>query len=186
MRPRTSDHFESLTGSLLLAHPSMQDPHFRRSVILMSSHDAEGAMGVVLNRPLGKKLGQLNPSFALGPLADVPLFSGGPVQPEQLVICAWRIHPEGDGFRLYFGIDPDKAAELGMMEGMHLRAFVGYAGWQGGQLENELGRDTWVVSPVPVDLLDYKQDDHLWRGVLGALNFEWKLLADEPSDPEVN
>ena len=87
MRQRHSHEQVSLAGSLLLAHPALRDPNFRRSVILMSTHSADGAMGVVLNRPLGKRLGELNGEFALSPLAGVPLFGGGPVEPGQLLLA---------------------------------------------------------------------------------------------------
>ena len=60
MRERRKISRDTLAGSLLLAHPAMKDPNFRRSVVLMSAHNAEGAMGVVLNRPLGKRLGELS------------------------------------------------------------------------------------------------------------------------------
>src|SRR5471032_3363970 len=122
---------QSLAGSLLLAHPALSDPNFRHTVILMSAHNSEGAMGVVLNRPFGQRLGELNGEFSLGPLASVPVFRGGPVQTEQLVLAAWQTHDEG--FKLYFGIEPEKAAQLATEEGMHLRAFLGYSGWTGGQ-----------------------------------------------------
>src|ERR1043165_3338167 len=110
MRGRRKVARETLAGSLLLAHPSLRDPNFRRCVVLMSAHNAEGAMGVVLNRPLGKRLGEVSGDFALGPLASVPLFTGGPVQTEQLVLAAWQIRD--DGFRLHFGIQPDPAQQL--------------------------------------------------------------------------
>src|SRR4051812_26250422 len=165
MRERRRVTKETLAGSLLLAHPSMRDPNFRRSVILMSAHNAEGAMGVVLNRPLGKSLGQLSGDFALGPLAGVPLFKGGPVQTEQLVLAAWQVQP--DGFRLHFGIEPDKALQLLSEDGTHVRGFLGYSGWSAGQLENEMKHRTWIVADVPEDLLAQEQDDTLWRRVLG-------------------
>lgn len=186
MRPRHGPSAETLAGSLLLAHPALRDGHFRRTVVLLSSHDSEGAVGVVLNRPLGRRLGQLNPTFALGPLADVPLFAGGPVQTEQLLICAWRILPDAGGFRLHFGLDSERAAELCGQEGMHLRAFLGYAGWSAGQLENELKHSTWVVMGIPGNLEDFSQDEALWRGLLSGLDHEWKLLAEEPDDPSAN
>ena len=88
MRERRKSTKETLAGSLLLAHPAMRDPNFRRSVVLMSVHNAEGAMGVVLNRPLGKRLGELSGEFALSRLASIPLFKGGataPIQPH--LIC---------------------------------------------------------------------------------------------------
>ena len=110
MRERRKTTKQSIAGSLLLAHPAMKDPNFRRSVVLMSAHNAEGAMGVVMNRPLGKRLGELNGEFALGALAGVPVFTGGPVQPKQLLLVAWQ--DRADGFQLHFGIEPDKAAQL--------------------------------------------------------------------------
>lgn len=184
MREQRRVSRDTLAGSLLLAHPAMKDPNFRRSVVLMSAHNAEGAMGVVLNRPLGKKLGELSGDFALGPLAGVPLFSGGPVQTEQLVLAAWQTR--SDGFRLHFGIEPDKALQLLAEDGTHVRGFLGYSGWSAGQLENEMRLRTWVVADVPEDLLTHAQDDSLWREVLGREGAEWRLLAGEPDDPELN
>jgi putative transcriptional regulator len=184
MRERPKDTKETLAGSLLLAHPSMRDPNFRHSVVLMSVHNPEGAMGVVLNRPMGKRLGEFSGDFALGPLAGVPMFSGGPVQTEQVVLAAWESRP--DGFRLHFGVEPDKAVQLMGEEGTHVRAFVGYSGWSAGQLENEMKHHTWVVADVPEDLLTQAQDDTLWRLVLGREGAEWRLLADEPEEPERN
>lgn len=184
MRERRKTSKDTLAGSLLLAHPAMRDPNFRRSVILMSVHNAEGAMGVVLNRPLGKRLGELSGEFALSPLASVPLFAGGPVQTEQLVLAAWQTR--ADGFRLHFGIEPDKALQLLAEEGTHVRGFLGYSGWSAGQLENEMKLRTWVVADVPEDLLTHSQDESLWRTVLGRESAEWRLLADEPEHPELN
>lgn len=181
-RPQTTK--DTYAGSLLLAHPSMRDPNFRRSVVLMSVHNAEGAMGVVLNRPAGQRLGELSGDFALGPLASVPIFTGGPVQPEQLVLAAWQARD--DGFRLHFGIEPDKATQLLSEEGTHVRAFIGYSGWAAGQLENEMTHRTWVVADVPEDLMGQSQDETLWRTVLGRVGPEWRLLADEPDDPALN
>ena len=184
MRERRKKSQETLAGSLLLAHPILQDPNFRRSVVLMSVHNPEGAMGVVLNRPTGQRLGELNGDFALGPLASVPLFKGGPVHPEQLIIAAWQARP--DGFRLHFGIEPDKAIQLMDEEGTHVRAFLGYSGWSAGQLETEMERHTWVVTNVPEDLLVQPQNDLLWKNVLGREGAEWRIMADEPEDPAQN
>jgi putative transcriptional regulator len=85
-----------------------------------------------------------------------------------------------------FGIDPEKAAELQHEGGLHLRAFLGYAGWSGGQLENELRQNTWVISPLMADVLDLDQDETLWRAILAGIDYQWKLLAGEPDDPSRN
>jgi putative transcriptional regulator len=186
MTARNPDSSSELGGSLLLAHPSLRDENFKHTVILIASHDSEGAMGVVLNRPLDRCLGELNTEFGLSGLAQVPLFAGGPVQTTQVILCVWRPNPESDGFQLMFGIDPQRAEELVNEEGVHMRAFLGYAGWTAGQVEEELERDTWVVSPLVADLLEDSPDEQLWRDLLAQIDDEWKLLADEPDDPSVN
>jgi putative transcriptional regulator len=176
----------SLAGSLLLAHPGMRDPNFCRTVVLLSAHGEDGAMGLVLNRPMQKKLGDLNAEFAAGSLAGVPVYRGGPVQTEHLILAAWQTDPLGNGFRLYFGIDVKRAEGLLNEEGVRLRAFLGYSGWMKGQLENELEQHTWVVTPANAVLVDRGDGQELWRAILGGLSPEWKLLAGEPDDPEVN
>jgi putative transcriptional regulator len=184
MRERRTLPKQSLAGSLLLAHPSQNDPNFRRTVVLMSVHDGDGAMGVVLNRALDKQLGDLNGEFALGPLAAVPLYYGGPVQDKQLILVAWE--PQEDGFRMHFGIEPTQAIEFLSTEGIQVRAFLGYSGWSKGQLERELKHDAWVVTPIPDDLLGHSQDTELWRSILGQVGASWRLLADEPEDTSLN
>lgn len=150
----------------------------------MSVHNPEGAMGVVLNRPLNKTMGDINGSFAYGPLSGVPVFVGGPVQPEQIIMVGWQ--SQEDGFRLHFGIEPEKALELAVDGRTVLRAFAGYAGWEGGQLEGEMKHHTWVVSPVVPDMLDMPPSTELWRRVLGSLGPEWRLLANEPEEIDWN
>ena len=184
MRERRTAKKESLAGSLLLSHPAMRDPNFRRTVVLMSVHNDDGAMGVVLNRPLGKRLGDLNGEFALSALAGVPLFCGGPVETKQLLLVAWQVHEEG--FRLHFGVEPEKAALLGVEDGTQVRGFLGYSGWSAGQLENEMRQNTWVVAEAPPDLLGHEPGGGLWRAILGGLGGEWRLLADEPEETGLN
>lgn len=183
---RTARKSASLAGQLLLSHPALREPTFRRTVVLMSAHDHEGAMGVVLNRPLGRQLAELNPEFALGPLAGVPLYAGGPVQPDQLIIVSWQWLKDEGAFQLHFGLEPEKAAELLGTPGVVLRAFLGYAGWSKGQLENEMKHDTWFVATVDGEQLEQADGVALWRNILGSLDPDLKLLANEPDDPTVN
>jgi putative transcriptional regulator len=85
-------------------------------------------MGVIINRPMDQKLADLSGDFALGDLSDVPVFTGGPVQDKQLILSAWETSVEEGAFKLYFGLDPEKAAELKRsLDNVQLRAFVGYA-----------------------------------------------------------
>ena len=177
---------ENLAGSLLLAHPKLQDPNFTRTVILMSLHNAEGAMGVVLNRPLAKTLADLGPEFRQSELSDVPIYSGGPVKPEQLILVAWQTSSVDGTFKLYFGVDPNKLRELMEVTELEVRAFLGYSGWTGGQLEMEMKRNTWLVSAVPPELLDEHDGVELWKRIVGGLSAEWRVIAEEPEDPSVN
>ena len=107
------DQIQNLSGSLLIAHPKLQDPNFCKSVILLSVHSKDdGALGVVLNQPTGKTLGELDVKFQLGSLANVPVYKGGPVSPEQMILSAWKCQPESGLFKLYFGITEEKAKEM--------------------------------------------------------------------------
>lgn len=176
-----------LAGSLLLAHPSLVDPNFKRSVILVSQHSEEGAMGVIINRPLGKTLAELSGDFALGELAEVPVFAGGPVQDKQLILSAWEASETEGTFKLYFGLDPEKAAELKRgNDKLELRAFLGYSGWTGGQLEGELQQNAWLVAPVVGELLQKADGVDLWRNIIGRISPELRLLAEAPDRPELN
>ncbi len=184
MRERTQGQKKSLAGSLLLAHPSLRDANFRRTVVLMTADAPEGAMGVVLNRPAYKRLGELGGDFALGPLAGVPIFRGGPVQTEQLILAAWQVREQG--FQLHLGLDPERAGGLLAESGVHLRAFLGYAGWTAGQLKNEIKRQSWVLAEAPLDLFAQPGDASLWRNVLAREGGEWRLLADELEETGMN
>jgi len=184
MSNRANRGKDTLAGSLLVAHPALRDPNFRRAVVLMSSHGPEGAMGVVVNRPLERRLGDVQGEFALGPLGATPLFSGGPVQPDRLILVVWQTR--SDGFRLHFAVDPDKAIQLMAEEGTCVRGYLGYSGWSAGQLENELKQSTWVVTEAKTDLFDRPADSTLWQAVLGDEGDDWRLLADEPDDPMLN
>ncbi|MGH7995430.1 MAG: YqgE/AlgH family protein [Opitutaceae bacterium] len=184
MRERSSSGQPSLAGSLLLAHPSLRDGNFRRAVILMTADDPKGSMGVVVNRPLSGTLGGLGGEFALGPLASVPLFHGGPVESERLLLAAWRA--QAHGFQVQFGIEAERAAALAADNGAQVRAFYGYAGWGAGQLANELKLHTWLVAEAPPDLFSQAGGPELWRASVGRQGAEWKLLADEPEEPNQN
>ncbi len=178
---------QDLGGSLLLAHPGMMDPNFRRTVVLLSAHSDDGALGVVLNRPVGKSLGEFGGEFSEGLLSEIPVFTGGPVRDKQIILSAWHAESSLGMFRLYFGIDPEKAKELiAAPEDLDVRAFVGHASWGEGQLEDELEKNAWIVSPVAPDLINQLEGVALWRTILGNISPEMRFLADAPDDPSRN
>lgn len=176
----------NLTGSMLVAHPSLLDPNFRRTVLFISAHEPDdGALGVILNRPLDKQVGDLVTDEAPAALADVPVYLGGPVGSNQLMfaVLEWE---DGNGIKLNHDVGLDEANELLGHDPNSIRAFVGYAGWGVGQLEEELKQNAWLVhKPTPATL---KPDglSKLWFNIMGGLGPWYKLLAAAPDDPSLN
>jgi len=185
MRESRESHV-SLAGQLLLAHPRMRDPNFARAVVLLTTHDPDSALGVVLNRRLPQTLGQLDAAFLKTPLAAVPLYQGGPVENEKLILAAWHFRSQTGEFEMKFGLDPEKASAMADVPGVTVRGFMGYSGWGRGQLEHEMSLGTWFTAPVGDYNLQAAEGVGLWRMVLGSLDPELKLLADEPDDPAMN
>lgn len=177
-----------LDGHVLIAHPGIDDPHFFRSVVLLSAHSEQmGAVGVVVNRPLQTVLAHHDPDFAFSPLADVPLFEGGPVAQDQLILVAWHWLPEQASFEVYFGVDKQKALDLLQeLPDLQLRAFIGCAGWSAGQLETELEQGGWAVLPLQDTRLYDMPPEKLWRAYALEAVPEWVLLVDSPDDPSFN
>lgn len=188
MRKKSDAELLTLAGQMLVAHPSLGDPNFSRTVILISAHqEKEGSLGVILNRPLGKTLGELNFDFSYSDLGSVPVYIGGPVQEDELILAAWHWNSENSSFRLYFGIDEPKAKELQLMHPeMEFRAFLGYAGWTGGQLEEELAQQAWVVSAIEPQALEKSDGERCWKRLILKANPEIGFLADIPDDPSLN
>lgn len=174
-----------LAGQVLLAHPSLEDANFRRAVVLLHAHDAaEGAFGVILNRPLDRALGAVERRFRDGPLAPVPLYAGGPVQEDRLAFAAWTLGR--DGLRdVRFGLDEAEAAAAIVRPDCRLRAYVGHSGWSGGQLERELKLGAWVVAPLGPEAETLVGED-LWRRWLRRAQPELGLTLDAPGDVGLN
>ncbi len=173
-------------GVLLLAHPTMEDPRFCRTVILLSAHAEGGSLGIVLNNPTGRTLGQFDGGLKDSTLASTPLYTGGPVGAEQIILAAWKWTELDRSFQLYFGIDGQKARKIQENSPeFTLRGFLGHAGWSEGQLEAECEEGAWVVSPLSQSI-DSFEGDALWRRLIGEVSPEMRLLADEPEDPSSN
>ena len=181
---RTDDPY--LTGQLLIAMPAMNDPRFAQSVILMCAHTDEGAMGIVLNRPLAK------PSFEAlltqldvqptPPARQIRLCQGGPVDHGR----GFVLHTSdwvGDGSlrvddKLALTASLDVLQEIaqgrGPREGL---LALGYASWGPGQLDQEMHDNVWLSAPAPVELLFDADYDSKWRRALRILNIDPLLLS---------
>ena len=178
-----------LSGSILLSHPSLKDPSFSKTIIFLSAHsDDMGTVGVILNRPLGQTLQQLDNQFKTGTFANVPVFEGGPVEKDKLIVAAWEWLESPSSFKLYFGIDLEKAESLHTTNSsINIACFLGHSGWSPGQLESELDQNSWIVSALDHDLFtSMDKKGETWRQLVGDMGDDLKLLADAPDDPQVN
>lgn len=187
MRYHEIQSLPTLAGSLLVAHPSLSDPNFRRSVILISAHsEADGAVGVVVNRPLNQTLGELKTDFIGTCLSKVPVYYGGPVGSSEVILTAWKC-TEGRDLVLYFGVSPEKAEELISDDpALDIRGFLGYSGWGEGQLEGELKENAWMLSPLVCPLLKRSEEHSLWKQIVRHMNPQLGFLAEAPEDPSLN
>jgi putative transcriptional regulator len=177
----------SLAGSLLVAHPNMLDPNFRRTVLFISEHDPkEGALGVIINRPLDTQVADLVTDTPPAGLEDVPVFLGGPVGKNQLMFAAFEWN-KGDGVKLSHNVGLEKAsAAPGGKNLVTLCAFVGYAGWGAGQLENEVKQKAWLLQKANPSLLKLERLPNLWFDIMRRLGPWYKMLAAAPDDPSLN
>ncbi|MGI8603722.1 MAG: YqgE/AlgH family protein [Verrucomicrobiales bacterium] len=175
-----------LRGSVILADPSLRDPNFARTVLLLTEHQVEfGAHGYVLNRPLGKKVGALLTGSQFQTLAQVPVFLGGPVSQEKLTFALLKWDAESGKLNYTTHLAVDDAKEL-HHEGGSIRAFLGYAGWAEGQLENELRQHAWITRKAGPAIVEMKEPDKLWSELLSSMGPWYGLLARMPEDPSLN
>ena len=177
----------NLTGSLLVALPTLLDRNFRRTILFLVKHEpSEGAMGVILNRPTAYRLPDLDESVPEG-LEKVPVFEGGPVETHQLILARMIVAEATTRFETLDREIGDPFANLSQGE---LRAFVGYAGWTSGQLEREIAEKSWITLPPTPELLTVVASDEegaaIWRSIMKRLGPMYHLMALSPDDPGLN
>jgi putative transcriptional regulator len=175
---------DALQGKLLVASPALHDPNFRRTVVLVVHHDADGAMGLVLNRTSEADAQPILPDLA-ATLADPHVGVGGPVAPTSLLVLAEFTAPDEAGLLVFDGVglfgeetEPNAA--------MRARVFAGYAGWSAGQLEAELEEGSWLVEPARVEDPFATAAQDLWGDVLRRKGGPYVLVATMPPDPSLN
>jgi putative transcriptional regulator len=176
-----------LEGQLLVAHPGLLDPNFRRSIIYVPAHDPEdGAMGLILNRPSGKTAGELLPTLEIGQLEDVPVYFGGPVGGDQLTFAVLDRDQQGKVYARMRHISVQEALELHGDPTYILRAFLGYAGWDGGQLEDEIHQNAWLIRDPRFEDLLCEDVEKAWKHSISWFGPVYKLMAEAPDDPGLN
>ena len=181
-----SDTFKSLKGQLLLDGGKLNGSFFHRTVVLICQHDAEGALGLVLNRSSGNKVGETIVADMPDSLKEQPLYLGGPVQPSALsflhtaeFLLNANVMPN-----LNLGHSLDSLVELGesFSPTQRILVFAGYAGWSPGQLEEEMKRDAWLTHPASVELVFNTRPEELWQIILREKGWKYRLLSQIPED----
>jgi putative transcriptional regulator len=176
----------SLAPTLLLSMPQLNDPNFKRSVVLLCEHSPDGAFGLVLNRPTGRPASeviQLEPPLAHD--NGLQLYVGGPVEPQR----GW----------ILVDAEPTEVEAVPIMKGLFLSAspillrrlletqepprgrfLVGYAGWGPGQLDNELLQSAWLTTDVALDLVFDVDPEVMWEAAIRRLGVDPNALQMSP------
>jgi putative transcriptional regulator len=181
-----AEEFCSLKGQMLLDSGQLRGSFFHRAVVLVCQHDAQGAFGLVLTRPTENKVGEALVAELPETLLDDVIYLGGPVQNTALTFLhADSFLPEPNILpNLRMGHSLDELREIGesFSATRKIRCFAGYAGWTGGQLEEEMKRKAWLVHPATIPLVFSADPTHLWKQILIEKDWEHRLLAESPED----
>jgi putative transcriptional regulator len=163
----------SLAGKFLVAAPNLADPNFFHTVVLIVQHDAEGALGLVLDQPSSLTVAEVWKENKLGNTdCDQPIYIGGPVSGplmalhSRLDMCDVEVVPE-----VYFTTSRENVQRLVNIKHENFLLFVGYSGWGGGQLENEMEMGGWFISQPTAELVFGKKTE-IWRQVTNQIGCE--------------
>ena len=186
MRLQGEEKF-SVRGKLLLAHPSLKDPNFRRTILFISSHEeTEGAFGVVINRPTHQSVADLVGEPEFPTLSSVPVYEGGPVSSNELILMGFFGERDGTPGGFQVPISITDAEEILRNGTGFVRAFRGYAGWNAGQLEGELYQNSWFIQEADANFMSGEPDQKEWLAFMKAQGPACYLLALAPDDPSLN
>lgn len=189
MQSTKSPH-PAVKGSYLLANPFLKDPNFLRTVVLLTEHNEDGAVGFILNRPIQYSLNDILPEF---PIFDCPVFLGGPVQQDSLHyvhnIAAMSESSAEVVPGLFWGGDFEYLKSLviaGQVKPEDIRFFVGYSGWGPEQLQNELDTESWIVAKPKPKFTFQSPSEGLWKDILHSMGRKYQIISNYPSDPRDN
>ena len=177
-------------GRLLISEPSLNDSFFFKSVVLLTHHNDEESIGLILNQPTKINLNEILNNI---PLSDFPVYIGGPVAKQSLHF----IHTLGelitdskkinDG--IYFGGDFETVLDLiheKRITKNEIRFFVGYSGWGEGQLNSEIREEGWIVQNAKNKLCMNYSTPKLWSEIIKTKKMEYAIWANMPKDPNLN
>jgi putative transcriptional regulator len=178
-------------GKVLISNPFLSDFFFRRSVVLLVDHGEEGSFGVIINKPLDFKINEVTTNFSS---FKSHVYLGGPVKTDSV----FYLHRLGDLIPgsvgifndLYWGGDSVKLEELLGDPSFHghdlVRFYLGYAGWTGGQLDEEIVGKSWLISDVSPEEVIGSKSEELWSNKVMARGKEYEPWLHFPADPSFN
>jgi len=180
------DTSSSFTGQFLIAMPGMGDPHFAQGVTLVCQHNAEGAIGLLVNRPsrftLGEVLDQMDIACERPEVATQQVLQGGPVQPERgFVLHSGK--PEWDAsypVDEHWSVTTSRDILAAMAEGKgpeHAVVALGYAGWEADQLEQELRDNAWLTTPADNRIVFHTPLEQRWSAAANLVGIDVAQLT---------
>jgi putative transcriptional regulator len=172
------------TGQVLLADPFLEDPYFKRAVILLCEHNQQGSIGFILNRNMELPLEEVLQDF---PDIHSTINYGGPVETDSL----HYVHNVGeilDGSvkvmnGIWWGGDFEKLKFLirtELVKPENIRFYLGYSGWSTGQLDEELESGSWMVAPMDSNYLFNSEQDNLWNTIMFNKGDHYEIISDIP------
>lgn len=178
----------NLTNHFLIAMPAMADPNFQQTVTFVCAHDEDGAMGIVINRPmpfgLGAILEQMDMTPVDGQLEDIAIYEGGPVQRDRGFIIHRPLSDWESTIKvtdeLAVGTSRDLLEAISVGKGPQQSLIaLGYAGWGAGQLEHEMVDNAWLSGPADLDILFDTPADLRWRRAATLLGVDLKRMSPD-------
>ena len=177
-------------GSVLISEPFMTDEHFKRSVVYLCEHNEDGSFGFVLNNFLDISLSELVEDIVN---EEFKVSFGGPVSPDNL----FYVHTLKDELNGSYEVIPGlytggKFEDLiplintGVITPNEIRFFLGYSGWEAGQLDTELSVSSWIVGKTNVNRVLNTHDKDLWKKILDEMGGKFKMISNFPEDPSLN
>ncbi len=177
-------------GKILISEPFLSDTYFKRSIVFLTEHSKDGAVGFVLNKPVNLSINEVIKDF---PSINTQISIGGPVQTNTL----HYIHTLGDIIpesipvvgNIFWGGDFDTLKELAtldLLKTKQIKFFLGYSGWASQQLEEEIERDSWVITDIEPEIVMADKDDHFWKEMLNRLGEKYRLWSTFPENPTMN
>ncbi|MDE2088806.1 MAG: YqgE/AlgH family protein [Gammaproteobacteria bacterium] len=177
-----------LTNHFLIAMPGLADPNFYHTVTYICEHNANGALGIVINRQMNIRLGELlshmNLEAGSNEIANQPVYLGGPVQPEHGFVLH---HPVGEWDATLkvsdtLGVTTSRDILSAIAHGtgpQKTLVALGYAGWGAGQLEHEMAANAWLSGPADEHVLFETPDERRWEAAASLLGVDLNRLSDE-------